>query len=182
MPEEYKAQMRSKRHKIITKYPTNGVEMEPRFQNLLEHYQNAGAFFKKMEIRQIERDYRIVVAKKTIEPNELIISVPENEIITLDKIKRKPQIDILQANEKSLKSPKHCMLSVFLLQELARGEDSHFSSYIRCLPKEVKNFPLYYGEELLAELKGTTFLEALLNKKEDIEEDYETIKKLLDDE
>ena len=43
------------------------------------------------------------------------------------------------------------------------------------LPKEHTNFPLYYSQEELAELRGSHFLEQLEQKRSDIRRDYQTI-------
>lgn len=62
---------------------------------------------------------------------------------------------------------------------MEKGKDSTYFNYIECLPKNLTNFPIYFGNELLEELKGTYFLTLINRKKADIEEDYRLIIKTL---
>lgn len=85
-------------------------------------------------------------AKSTIKAHEVIIFVPEKEMITLEMAKELEEVSRLAKQEPKLKSPKHCMLSVFLLMHMARGHDSPYYNYIQCLPTKLHNFPVYYSD------------------------------------
>ena len=110
--------MQEKKHQITPKYEVTGRPLDTVFSNMLGYYEEAGAKFRKVEVKEVEKDFRIAVAKRLIKPHENIISIPEKLIITLEKVKRDPQIRLLLINDSRLKSPKHCMLSVYLLNQV----------------------------------------------------------------
>lgn len=73
-----------------------------------------------------------------------------------------------------LYSPKHCLLTSFVLHEL-HNPDSKWKCYLDILPKDYSNFPIFYTEEELTLLEGSPFLNMILDKKEDIKKDYDDI-------
>jgi histone-lysine N-methyltransferase SETD3 len=96
-------------------------------------------------------------------------------MITLEMAKTLPEVTKLAEEVAQLKSPKHCMLSVFLLVHMQKGQNSPYFNYIQCFPKKLSNFPIYYSDELLDELEATYFLSVLKRKKAEIEEDFKGI-------
>lgn len=80
----------------------------------------------------------------------------------------------------SLNSPKHCLLSTFVLYE-RKKKNSKWKYYFDILPKDYSNFPIFYKEEELNLLKGSPFLSTILEKKEEIKKDYEKICDLIQD-
>jgi histone-lysine N-methyltransferase SETD3 len=74
-----------------------------------------------------------------------------------------------------LLSPKHCYLSTFLLQEKAKGPDSFWWPYLEILPKTCSSFPIFFDEEERSWLAGSPFLDQVMEKIDDIQEDYDTI-------
>jgi histone-lysine N-methyltransferase SETD3 len=73
-----------------------------------------------------------------------------------------------------LNSPKHCLLTSYVLQEF-HNPDSKWKYYLDILPKDYSNFPIFYTEEELKLLEGSPFLNTILDKKEDIKKDYDDI-------
>ena len=57
------------------------------FIKLADHYEKKGARFDKAEIIQVNNEYRVVMAKMPIGPNQIIISIPEQEMITIERAK-----------------------------------------------------------------------------------------------
>lgn len=57
--------------------------------------------------------------------------------MTLEMAKKLHEVSKLAEEECQLKSPKHCMLSVFLLIHLNKGKSSPYFNYIQCLPKKL---------------------------------------------
>ena len=74
----------------------------------------------------------------------------------------------------TLNSPKHCLLSTFVLYERL-NKASKWNSYFDIIPKDYTNFPIFFSEEDLNLLKGSPFLQTILEKKDDIEKDYKRI-------
>jgi len=77
-----------------------------------------------------------------------------------------------------LLSPKHCLLTCYLLQEKEKGLSSKWNNYIEILPKDYSNFPVFFNEEELKLLEGSPFLLQIKNKIKDIRADYDAILKV----
>ena len=62
----------------------------------------------------------------------------------------------------SLKSPKHCFLSTYLLTEKNKN-DSLFKCYIDTLPRDYNNFPIFFNDEEMIMLEGSPFISKITN-------------------
>lgn len=71
-----------------------------------------------------------------------------------------------------LKAPKHTFLSLFLIEERWKGEESFWYPYLESLPKSLDSMPIFYSEEELGLLKGSPFLRKIANKKNELFKDY----------
>ena len=98
------------------------------------------------------------------------MSIPKECLITLELVMSKPygkQISELMHHE--LNSPKHCLLSCFLLFE---ENNPSYKYYFDLLPKDYSNFPIFYTQNELQYLTGSPFMNLIINKKIDMEMDY----------
>ena len=132
-------------------------------------YKN-NSYFPKVEIKFYSNDYRGVISNNDINKYETIMSIPNDCLITLELVLSKPygkQISELMHNE--LNSPKHCLLSCFLLFE---EKNPKYKYYFDLLPKDYNNFPIFYTHEELGYLSGSPFLNSVINKKIDMQMDY----------
>ena len=80
-------------------------------------------------------------------------------MITLEMAFETPIGKAMKENDhmKRLVSPKHSFLAICIMQE-RRKESSPFSLYLDILPKNVDDFPIFFGDEELELLKGSSFL------------------------
>jgi histone-lysine N-methyltransferase SETD3 len=131
--------------------------------------------FPKLAIKFYSQNYRGVVARQAIAKGEVLLVVPEEYMITLEKAADNAMVARLKEQKTVLTSPKHSQLSMYLLAEMARGQDSFYYPYTRLLPQDLGNFPVFFSEETLAWLKGSFFYEQVLEKREDIVRDYRLI-------
>lgn len=74
-----------------------------------------------------------------------------------------------------LLSPKHGFLTTYILQEKKKGEDSEYFPFIDILPKTFENFPIFFTPEEREWLKGSPFLDQVIEKIDDIKADYDLI-------
>ena len=102
------------------------------------------------------------------------MSSPKELLISLEIAKAFPQGQQVSTFMYTLNSPKHCLLSTFVLYERL-NKDSKWKSYFDIIPKDYSNFPIFFTEEDLNLLKGSPFLQTILEKKDDIEKDYKRI-------
>ncbi|KAL3882936.1 hypothetical protein ACJMK2_029238 [Sinanodonta woodiana] len=101
---------------------------------------------------------RGLMTKKTIVPGEIIISIPEQLLITTttvlqseiqDKVKRwTPKLSSQQA------------IAVFLIWEFTKGRQSHWFQYIACLPMSFTT-PLYFKKAELSQLPVSVYSKAV---------------------
>ena len=98
------------------------------------------------------------------------MTIPKCCLITLENALRTEygkKIGKFMYNE--LNSPKHCLLSSFLLYE---EQNQKYKYYFDLLPKKFDNFPIFYTKEELGYLKGSPFLNQILEKKKEMKNDY----------
>ena len=149
---------------------TRKYKSYPLFINFLKELYKFNSFFPKLEIHFYTDDYRGVLAKNDIYKNEIIMTIPKECLISLETVLNtsygKTIGDFMY---KELNSPKHCLLSSFLLYE---EKNKNYKYYFDLLPKDYSNFPIFYKKSELEYLKGSPFLDQILEKKEDMKNDY----------
>ena len=148
----------------------NNFKSYPKYINFLQYLYKNNSFFPKIEIQFYTDDYRGVVAKNKILKNEIIMAIPKECLITLEvalNTSYGKKISGFMYHE--LNSPKHCLLSSFLLFE---QNNPLYKYYFDLLPNDYSNFPIFYTEKELDYLKGSPFLNLITNKKMDMRMDY----------
>mgnify|MGYP003692048945 CR=1 FL=1 len=101
--------------------------------------------------------------------------IPKKYLITLEMTKNSNLVRKIYDQRVTLRSPKHCLLSIYLLEQRELGEESVYWRYIGMLPEKYETFPINYTDEEMKELEGSPFEEQLEQKITDIEKDYSTI-------
>ena len=107
------------------------------------------------------------------------MTIPKNCLITLENaINTEYGKKISEFMYTELNSPKHCLLSSFLLYE---EDNPKYKYYFDLFPKDFSNFPVFYKKEELEYLKGSPFLSQILEKKKDMKNDYNKLCNYLSD-
>ena len=151
----------------------------PLYVKFLRELYKYNAFFPKLEIHFYTDDYRGVLAKSNILKDEIIMTIPKDCLISLEtafETNYGKKIGEFMYNE--LNSPKHCLLTSFLLYE---EKNPKYKYYFDLLPKDYSNFPIFYTNKELDYLKGSPFLSQILEKKEDMKSDYNKLCEYLPD-
>jgi len=78
-------------------------------------------------------------------------------LITLEKAKETDLGKKILSIYFDLHSPKHCLLSSFILLEL-NNPNSKWKHYLDILPKNFDNFPIFFSDEEKSYFKGSPFL------------------------
>ena len=142
----------------------------PKYVEFLKTLYKCNAFFPKLEIIFFTEDYRGVTAKSPIKKDEIIFSIPKEYLISLElALNTEYGKKIGEFMYIELNSPKHCLLSSFLLFE---KNNPKWKFYFDILPKNFSNFPIFYTNNELNYLKGSPFLNQIIEKKYDIKRDY----------
>ena len=151
----------------------------PLYIKFLRELYKYNSFFPKLEIHFYTDDYRGVLAKNNIMKDEIIMTIPRDCLISLETAFEKDYgKKIGEFMYKELNSPKHCLLTSFLLYE---EKNPKYKYYFDLLPKDFSNFPIFYTPKELEYLKGSPFLLQILEKKEDMKSDYAKLCKYLPD-
>ena len=131
------------------------------------------SFFPKLDIHFYSDDSRGVVAKSNILKNEIIMIIPKTCLISLeDALETEIGKQIGEFMNKELHSPKHSLLSAFILTE---EKNEKWKFYFDLLPKDFSNFPIFYTDKEMEYLKGSPFLNQIYEKKIELKLDYERI-------
>ena len=151
----------------------------PLYIKFLRELYKYNSFFPKLEIHFYTDDYRGVLAKNNIMKDEIIMTIPRDCLISLETaLETDYGKKIGEFMYKELNSPKHCLLTSFLLYE---EKNPKYKYYFDLLPKDFSNFPIFYTPKELEYLKGSPFLLQILEKKEDMKSDYAKLCKYLPD-
>ena len=172
-----KALIDKNKKELIAK--TKKYKSYPLYVTFLKELYKYNAFFPKLEIHFYTDDYRGVLAKSNILKDEIIMTIPRDCLISLEDALNTTygkKIGEFMYNE--LNSPKHCLLSSFLLYE---EKNPKYKYYFDLLPKDFSNFPIFYTNKELDYLKGSPFLSQILEKKEDMKNDYNKLCEYLPD-
>ena len=151
----------------------------PLYMKFLKELYKYNPFFPKLEIHFYTNDYRGVLAKSNIKKEEIIMTIPKECLISLETVfDTEYGKKIEEFMFKELNSPKHCLLTSFLLYE---ENNPKYKYYFDLLPHDFSNFPIFYTSKELEYLKGSPFLYQILEKKEDMKSDYAILCKYLPD-
>ena len=160
--------LENKKIQILTN--SNKYKSYPKYINFLQNLYKNNAFFPKIEIQFYTDDYRGVVAKNKILKDEIIMARPRQCLITLEvAFSTNYGKKISEFMYRELNSPKHCLLSSFILFE---ENNPIYKYYFDLLPNDYSNFPIFYSKKELEYLKGSPFLNLIINKKIDMKMDY----------
>lgn len=102
-----------------------------------------------------------LVAMKTFEFGEILVSVPSKAMITLEYAKTKSELKRAFAVDPILLKMENVALSIHLANEKLKEHDSVFDFYVRSLPNSFST-PLYFDTNELQLLKGSQYFEESL--------------------
>ena len=163
-----KALIEKNKKEIMSK--TKKYKSYPLYIKFLKELYKYNSFFPKLKIHFYTNNYRGVLAKKNIMKNEIIMTIPKECLISLETVlETEYGKKIGEFMYKELYSPKHCLLTSFLLYE---EKNPKYKYYFDLLPNDFSNFPIFYIQEELDLLKGSPFLKQISTKKDDIKYDY----------
>ncbi len=140
---------------------------------LLEWLHAGGINFPKLYMQWYSHDFRGVHALGAISSGDVLLRVPISHIMTGEDAKK------CEMGAKILKCGYECnsddsFLAAMLLQEKHK-QNSFWKPYLDTLPKHYANMPIYFGDELLSELKGSFSLDMRQARIDSLKSEYEGI-------
>ena len=118
--------------------------------------------------------YPRLYSNQIIQKEENIMFIPKSHLISLSMAKAAPIGEKIILSGLDLFSPKHSLLSSFILQE-KRNPLSFWKPYLDILPVNLNNFPIFYTQTELKWLAGSPFLLKIEEKKSNLLKDYNAI-------
>lgn len=145
----------------------------PKYLAFMHYLYEQGAYINKVDISFNNEANRSVFSTDVIKKKEIILRIPLNALITLEIAQDSPSGKYLTQEVKAkLHSPNHCLLTAYLLDEMEKGENSKWKFYFDMLPDNYDSFPIFYTEKEEKLLKGTVFLQRIIQKKKEMNQDY----------
>ena len=148
----------------------------PNYLNFMKTLYKMGVYINKVEINYVSDNYRFCRAKEDIYKNDMIFKISLKSLITLNTAK-KSEIGRYFTKKiiNKLYSSVLSLLTVFLLNEMDKGNQSKWKFYIYFLPSNYSSFPTFYSRKELEYLNGTQFLEEIEERKNNIRNDYDIL-------
>lgn len=138
------------------------------------------AIFSKLDIHFYSDNHRGVLAKQNLFKDEIILTIPLDLLISLEVAKSTDLgAKIASIMYSELNSPKHCLLTSYILNEKFNNPNSKWSNYLNILPQDYSNFPVFFTDHEIKLLEGSPFKSQVEEKKKDILKDYEKICSLI---
>lgn len=134
---------------------------------------------KEFSAEEKDSEMRGVHAIAPIAPNTVIMSIPRRCLITVEMGQATPIGQAILHADLDLDAPKHIFLMIYLLWDRkVNGPKSFFYPYYEILPKTLRNMPIFWSQEELAELDGSYLQHQIADRNQAIEEDYNAICKI----
>ena len=125
-----------------------------------------------MKIRTIAEGCRGIISSEYIESETELLFIPKNLIIFTENCK-----DCVPENIANKFLSHHSIFAVFLILE-QKNPLSFWEPYLSLLPTDFSNYPVFFSDEELTLLAGSSVLPVLFQQKEDLEHDFELVSQL----
>ena len=145
------------------------------YRAMVSWLREGGAEFPLLYIKRYSETYRGVHARRAIPETTQILKIPRKFLITVEHGKDCPIGRLMEAKGADLTARKHCYLSVFGLWDMKTNANSYFQPYYKVLPRSYENMPIFWSDEELAELQGSYLATQALERRENIDADYQEI-------
>ena len=145
------------------------------FEVFEEWLVSRGAKFPSLESRAYTNNVRGVHASCAIHSDTIIMEIPLTCIIT-DKSGMQTETGrLIQAHRSRFIVPHHLLVIAFMMEEDEKGAESEYAPYLAVLPKDTTNFPVYWTEEELAWLQGSSLLAEVRERRANFRADYDAM-------
>ena len=139
-----------------------------------------GAVSPKLELRQVSKDNRIMIATKDIHERETILHVPKKLLITIEVAKQSDLVKQLSEKSGDDEIYRNDLLTLFILEE-KNNPNSFWKPYLDILPsgQSFNSVPINYTPEQRKQLEGTYLNELLKQTEFQRDLSYHMIKKMV---
>ena len=125
---------------------------------------------QKVDFVEVSPGNNGLVATEDIEEEDDLMFVPEHWLLKEVVAERSKIYQVLAENEFE-GYDSGIAYTVYLLEQ-SRVPNSYWKNYLNILPKDFSEFPLFWSDEDLEWLKGSTLQKAIQNRRKGLENDY----------
>jgi len=150
------------------------TDTKDKFYKMVDWLRKGGAKFPDLYLRRYSQNHRGVHALKELEPQQQILFVPLEFIMTSEMAKASAMCKLITKAKAHVES-SHTWLAVYLLQERTKGKGSFFEPYISILPESFPTIPLFFTDKYLKMLKGSFSLGKIARRLEHLRDEYNAI-------
>ncbi|GAB5363763.1 hypothetical protein AAMO2058_000911000 [Amorphochlora amoebiformis] len=144
------------------------------FYNMVRWLKEGGSKFPNLFMRRYRTNHRGVHALRDLDYEEEILYIPLKFIMS-SLMAKSSSICKQIAEAKIQPASSHTWIAAFLLSEKSKNKGSFFYPYISILPEKFPTIPLFFGPDLLKELKGSFALDRIESRRQHLKEEYEMI-------
>lgn len=156
--------------KLLLRLAGGEHEQSDIFKNFFAWLLRGGSKFPLLYLNFYSESYRAINAKRDIAEDEDILYVPHDLIMT-SEIARASEIGRAIIKSGVCLRSRHTYLATYLLAERAK-ENSFWKPYIDILPQRYDTIPLFFDDELLAELEGSMAIEKIRDRHDSLRMEY----------
>eukprot|EP00475_Leptophrys_vorax_P008212 TRINITY_DN1528_c0_g1_i4.p2 TRINITY_DN1528_c0_g1~~TRINITY_DN1528_c0_g1_i4.p2 ORF type:complete len:510 (+),score=157.82 TRINITY_DN1528_c0_g1_i4:2578-4107(+) len=144
---------------------------QDKYEKMVQWLLRGGSKFPKLYLEYYSEDYRGVHALTKIPPDEVILEVPLDMIMTSDIAKEAHFGKLIVDSGMELLS-SHTYLATYLLQEKHKGGDSKWKPFIDILPVTYRNMPIFFDDEEKAYMQGSFSVRKMNERIESLKTEY----------
>lgn len=127
-------------------------------ENLFAYVTSVGGVSNSIKLAHAHDGNRSVIARRVIQPNEVIISVPFEHAITLEYARSNPFFE----SSAKYTSEKHVAFALCLLHERnVKKAESKFTAFLDSMPSDFTHFPAFYSADELKLLEGSSAIKKI---------------------
>lgn len=145
------------------------------FTKMVSWLREGGALFPKLYLQYYSQDYRGVHCLTKVPADDVVLYVPFKYIMTSEVAKFSDIGKKINSSGVDLRS-KHSYLASYLLQEKHKSS-SFWDPYIDVLPEKYANMPIFFPEDMLAQLKGSFCLGKIADRIDSLRREYDNIRR-----
>ena len=168
-------------HESVLENKTPTQELD-RYDKFLVWLKENNAFFPDQYLKKYSEDVRGVHAEKDIPADKQIATVPLKLLIHEGMGQETEYGKRVHNTENNIIVPNHTQVIIYLLSTGARywakpnGKcTSFFKPYYDILPRNFYSFPIFWNEEELSWLEGSTLVQQIHDRKNNILYDYHEV-------
>lgn len=159
---------------------TDSIQTDLRDLELFERWLlDNGAQFPKLGFRILNRRERGAYSRVATKRKEIILKVPLHCILTSDVAKSEtPLARKLWASNPTFEASENLIAVVVHVLITRHDPQYFFQPYYKILPEDVSNFPVFWPDDHLNWLEGSTIIEEIKYRRQKMENDYEEVCRL----